>query len=166
MSKINRRRRSEMLVRCVPMLRAYVRGLVDDPEVAADVFQEIILHLLSDPMVPEELAGFAEHGRRVSRDLARGERPISAELPFEDPPFGSGVGEEPQDPWLDPERAVDTREALERAVHHLGEDALELLVRRYVLGENARELATGRSQTPAALRVRLMRLRSSARAAR
>jgi hypothetical protein len=51
-------------------------------------------------------------------------------------------------------------------VHHLGDDALELLVRRYVLGENARELATGRSQTPAALRVRLMRLRSSARAAR
>ena len=157
MSKINRRRRSEMLVRCVPMLRAYARGLVDDPEIAADVFQEIILHLLSDPAVPEDLAGFAEYGRRVSRELSRGERPISAELPFE---------EEPQDPWLDPERAVDTREALERAVHHLGDDALELLVRRYVLGENARELATGRSQTPAALRVRLMRLRSSARAAR
>jgi hypothetical protein len=48
----------------------------------------------------------------------------------------------------------------------LGDDALELLVRRYVLGENARELASRRSQTPAALRVRLMRLRSSARAAR
>lgn len=157
MSKINRRRRSEMLIRCVPMLRGYVRGLVDDPEFAADVFQEIILHLLSDPAVPEDLAGFAEYGRRASRELSRGERGFSAELPFE---------EEPQDPWLDPERAVDTREALERAVHHLGDDALELLVRRYVLGENARELATGRSQTPAALRVRLMRLRSSARAAR
>lgn len=164
MSKINRRRRSEMLVRCVPMLHAYVRVLVEDPEVAADVFQEIILHLLSDPAVPEELAGFAEYGRRVSRELSRGERPISSELPFisSELPFE----EEPQDPWLDPERAVDTREALERAVHHLGDDALELLVRRYVLGENARELATGRAQTPAALRVRLMRLRSSARAAR
>jgi DNA-directed RNA polymerase specialized sigma24 family protein len=74
--------------------------------------------------------------------------------------------DEPLDPWLDPERAVDTREALERAVHHLGDDALELLVRRYVLGENARELSSGRTQSPAALRVRLMRLRSSARAAR
>jgi len=157
MSKINRRRRSEFLVRCVPMLRAYVRGLVDDPEIAGDVFQEIIVHLLTAPLVPDDLAGFAEHGRRVARDVARGERPVTSELPFE---------EEPQDPWLDPERAVDTREALERAVHHLKDDALELLVRRYVLGENARELATGRSQTPAALRVRLMRLRSSARAAR
>jgi DNA-directed RNA polymerase specialized sigma24 family protein len=157
MSKINRRRRSEMLIRCVPMLRAYVRNLVDDPEIGADVFQEIILHLLSSPTVPEDLAGFADHGRRVARDLGRGERPANDELPYE---------EEPQDPLLDPERAVDTREALERAVHHLGEDALELLVRRYVLGENARELASGRSQTPAALRVRLMRLRSSARAAR
>jgi DNA-directed RNA polymerase specialized sigma24 family protein len=145
------------------MLRAYARGLVDDPEIAADIFQEIILHLLSDPEVPEDLAGFAEYGRRVSRELSRGERPISSELPFSSE---LPLAEEPQDPWLDPERAVDTREALERAVHHLGDEALELLVRRYVLGENARELATGRSQTPAALRVRLMRLRSSARAAR
>ena len=156
MSKINRRRRSEMLVRCVPMLRAYVRGLVDDPEAASDVFQELILHLLSAPSVPEDLAGFADHGRRAARELTRGELRAASE-PFQ---------QEPEDPWLDPERAVDTREALERAVHHLGDDALELLVRRYVLGENARELATGRSRTPAALRVRLMRLRSSARASR
>ena len=163
MSKINRRHRSELLLRCVPMLRAYVRGLIDDPEAASDAFQEIILHLLSAQGVPEDVAGFAEHGRRLARELGRRDPRLTAEAPFE---AESRSQEEPQDPWLDPERAVDAREALERAVHHLGDDALELLVRRYVLGENARELATGRSQTPAALRVRLMRLRSSARAAR
>jgi DNA-directed RNA polymerase specialized sigma24 family protein len=139
------------------MLRAYVRALEDDPEAAGDVFQEVIVHLLSAPEVPDDVAGFADHGRRIAREFARGERRSATEQPFE---------EEPQDPWRDPEHAVDTREALERAVHHLGDDALELLVRRYVLGENARELANGRSQTPAALRVRLMRLRSAARHAR
>ena len=157
MSKINRRRRSQLLVRCVPMLRAYVRSLVDDADAASEVFQEVILNLLSGPVVPDDLLGFADHGRQLARDIVRGQLPASPEQPLE---------EEPQDPWLDPEKAVDTREALERAVHHLGDDALELLVRRYVLGENARELATGRAQSPAALRVRLMRLRSSARAAR
>ncbi|MGC4094826.1 MAG: hypothetical protein QM756_44290 [Polyangiaceae bacterium] len=162
MSKINRRHRSELLLRCVPMLSAYVKTLVEDPETARDVIQEVILRLLSGPTVPDELGEFAHHGRQLAWEIARGsappmEMPITAETP---------VVDEPLDPWLDPERAVDTREALERAVHHLGDDALELLVRRYVLGENARELSTGRTQSPAALRVRLMRLRSSARTAR
>lgn len=163
MSKINRRRRSELLLRSVPMLSTYVKTLVEDPEAERDVLQEVILRLLSSHGVPDELAEFAKHGKKLAFEIVRGNVPISVE-----PPLGATaeVVDEPLDPWLDPERAVDTREALERAVHHLGEDALELLVRRYVLGENARELSSGRTQSPAALRVRLMRLRSSARAAR
>ena len=157
MTKINRRRRSELLVRCIPMLRSYVRALVEDAEAGSDVFQEVILHMLGSADVPDDLAGFAAAARRCAVEIVRGEVPPGGEQPLQDDPL---------DPWLDPEHAVDTREALERAVHHLGDDARELLVRRYVLGENARELASGRSQSPAALRVRLMRLRSSARAAR
>jgi DNA-directed RNA polymerase specialized sigma24 family protein len=139
------------------MLRSYVSELSEDAESASDVFQEVILRLLSEHTGPEELAEFAEHSRRVALEVAKGTWRGSSELPLD---------EEPLDPWLDPERAVDTRESLQRAIHHLGDDALELLVRRYILGENARELANGRSQSPAALRVRLMRLRSSARAVR
>ena len=157
MTKINRRRRSELLVRCIPMLRSYVRALVDDAEASSDVFQEVILYLLGSADVPDDLAGFAAAARRRAIEIARGDLPANGEQQLQ---------EEPLDPWLDPEHAVDTREALERAVHHLGDEARELLVRRYVLGENARELASGRAQSPAALRVRLMRLRSSARAAR
>jgi len=164
MSKINRRRRSELLLRCVPMLSAYTRTLVEDSETARDVIQEVILRLLSAPGVPDELPEFANHGRQLAFEVARGTAP-----PVGDTLLTAGetpMLDEPMDPWLDPERAVDTREALERAVHHLGDDALALLVRRSVLGENARELSSGRTQSPAALRVRLMRLRSSARAAR
>ena len=163
MSKANRRRRSELLLRCVPMLGAYVKSLVDDPEAARDVIQEVILRLLSSHTAPDDLAEFASHGRKVAWEVARGVMPATAEGVLAGEPQ---MPDEPLDPWLDPERAVDTREALERAVHHLGDDALEVLVRRDVLGENARELSSGRTQSPAALRVRLMRLRSSARAAR
>ena len=163
MSKINRRRRSELLLRCVPTLSTYVKTLVEDPETERDVIQEVILRLLSSPGVPDELPEFARYGKKLAFEIARGSAPpVNDTLLDPEPQFM----DEPLDPWLDPERAVDTREALERAVHHLGEDALELLVRRYVLGENARELSSGRTQSPAALRVRLRRVRSSARAAR
>jgi DNA-directed RNA polymerase specialized sigma24 family protein len=157
MSKINRQRRSELLLRSVPMLSTYVKTLVEDSDAERDVIQEVILRLLSSPGVPDDLTQFGRYGRKIAFEIARGDSPTNPEPELAD---------EALDPWLDPERAVDTREALERAVHHLGDDALELLVRRYVLGENARELSSGRPQTPAALRVRLMRLRSSARAAR
>jgi DNA-directed RNA polymerase specialized sigma24 family protein len=139
------------------MLRSHIRELVDDPELASDIFQEVILRLLSDATGPEELGAFVDYGRQLAEEVARAPSRQSRELPLEDDPL---------DPWLDPERTMDTREALERAVHHLGDDARELLVRRYVLGENARELAFGSRQSPAALRVRLMRLRCSAKNAR
>lgn len=157
MTKAHRRRRSELIVRCVPMLRAYVREAFDDRELASDVFQEVLLKLLSMPEAPEDLPGFVELARRTALEIAASYFLPDGELPLE---------EEPLDPLSDPEGLVDAREALARAVDRLGDDARELLVRRYVLGENARELSSGRRQSPAALRVRLMRLRSAARTAR
>jgi DNA-directed RNA polymerase specialized sigma24 family protein len=154
MTKVNRRRRSELLIRCVPMLRAYVRELFDDPEVASDVLQEVMVKLLSLPDAPEDTPGFAELARHTALEVS---------WIYLLPELESPLEEEPLDPLSDPEGLVDAREALALAVHHLGDEGRELLVRRYVLGENARELSSGRPQSPAALRVRLMRLRSSAR---
>jgi len=162
MSKSSRRRRSELLVRCYPMLRATLRELLEDPEMEGEAFQEVMVRLLSSPTEPEDLASFADRSRRVAMDVARRVALSAADAPLEQESFE----QEPEDPWIDPEGAVDTREELELLLHNLGDDAKELLVRRYVLGENASELAFARSQSPAALRVRLMRLRSSARSAR
>lgn len=162
MSKSSRRRRSELLLRCVPMVRATLRELLEDPEMEAEAFQEVILRLLSSPTEPEDLATFADRSRRVAMDVARRVALSATDAPLDQEP----LEQEPEDPWIDPEGAVDTREELELLLHNLGDDAKELLVRRYVLGENASELAFARSQSPAALRVRLMRLRSSARSAR
>ncbi len=157
MSKSNRRHRSELLVRCVPMLRATLRELLEDQELESEALQEVIVRVLSAHVAPEDLPTFADHSRRIAMDVARRAALVGAEPEF---------GDEPEDPWSDPEGAVDTREQLELLLHNLGEDGRELLVRRYVFGENASELAFSRSQTPAALRVRLMRLRGSARASR
>ena len=144
------------------MLRATLRELLEDPEMEGEAFQEVMVRLLSSPTEPEDLASFADRSRRVAMDVARRVALSAADAPLEQEPFE----QEPEDPWIDPEGAVDTREELELLLHNLGDDAKELLVRRYVLGENASELAFARSQSPAALRVRLMRLRSSARSAR
>lgn len=166
MTKTNQRRRSELLVRCVPMLRAYLRRLIADREAQHDALQEIILTILSDPTCPEDTARFAVYCRAVAYQLALGEQQPAAS---DGRRAAVLVSDEDlldaPDPFDDPERTVDTREELARALDHLNEDALRLLVRRYVFEENANELARDLAQTPAALRVRLMRLRSAARSA-
>lgn len=158
MSKANVTKRSEFLARCIPMLRGQICRLIDDRETAHEALQEVILTVLSTPTCPDDMPRFAAYCREVvhevlGRDLITGEV-----LPWDDDP------PEALDPLVDPEQAVDTREELAHLVDPLGNDALELLVRRYVLGENANEIARTRAQTPAAMRVRLMRLRSAARA--
>jgi len=122
------------------MLRATLRELLEDQELESEGLQEVFLRLLSAPAMPEDVPGFADESRRVAMEVARRIALAAAELPLE---------AEPEDPWIDPEGAVDTREELELLLHNLGDEAKELLVRRYVLGENASELAFARSQSPA-----------------
>jgi RNA polymerase sigma factor (sigma-70 family) len=161
MAKTNHRHRSELLVRCVPMLRTCVRHLVADREAQHDLLQELILTILSDPSCPEDMPEFAEHSRAHAHQLALRElADTRAAVLLEDEDMLDAP-----DPFHDPERTADTREELSRAIDRLNDDALRLLVRRYVLEENANELARDLSQTPAAMRVRLMRLRSAARGA-
>lgn len=158
-------RRAELLMRCVPLLRGQVRRLVVSRDLQRDLLQELILAVLSAPTCPHDTRRFVEYCRRVAFRLARGE----AYLPKSDPDRTVLLSEEDLpdsvDPWGDPEQAADRREALSRAIDRLKDDALELLIRRYVLEENANELARDFLRTPAALRVRLMRLRSAARSA-
>jgi hypothetical protein len=79
-----------------------------------------------------------------------------AELPLEEE-----VMEEHSHAVWDPERHIDARKSLARALVDLDSDGLELLVRRYVFEETGKELADEMAQSPAALRMRLMRLRST-----
>jgi len=139
------------------MLRGQICRLSEDRETAHEALQEVILTVLDAASCPEDMPSFAAYCREVVHDVLGRDLSTGEELPWDDDP------PEALDPLVDPEQAVDTREALAHLVVPLGNEAVELLVRRYVFGENANEIARGRTQSPAALRVRLMRLRLAAR---
>jgi len=154
--------RAEHLIRCLPMLRGYVRRLVGDGDIASDVLQNVSLTILSARGSPEDIAGFSAWSRGVARNVAayelRARRRASQILPI-----GDDLAQA-LDPEPDPENSTAARTDLEQLAEHLDAGAIELLYRRYVLGESAKDLALELAQSPAALRMRLMRLRSHLRA--
>jgi RNA polymerase sigma factor (sigma-70 family) len=157
----SRERQWSLLVDCMPMLRMHVRRLVGDQEAANEVLQEVSLQILLSDGPTEDVERFLAWSRGVARYVAahhaRARRRIGRQLPFEDE-----LEETPQ-PTMDPEDHIDARNTLARAVNDLEPESVELLVRRYVLGETGEELAGERSQSPAAVRMRLMRLRATLR---
>ena len=58
------------------------------------------------------------------------------------------------------------RESLLHAMNDLDPDGLDLLIRRYILGKAGKDLAEEMELSPAALRMRLMRLRTTLKARR
>jgi RNA polymerase sigma factor (sigma-70 family) len=160
---IENTRRSELLVDCMPMLRAYVRRLVKDREAANDVLQEASLRILVLADAPDGDHGrFHAWSRGVARLVAlrelRGHRRRGEELRLGD------SQPEPKHPMPDPERHTDVCRKLAMATVDLDGGALELLARRYLLEETPKELAAELDESPAAMRMRLMRLRSRLRA--
>jgi hypothetical protein len=69
--------------------------------------------------------------------------------------------EEFVEPPTDPEAILDARVRVQRLAQDMDSEGLELLYRRYVLQESGKQLADDRASSPAAMRMRLMRLRSS-----
>ena len=155
----NRKIQWSLLVECVPTLHSYVRRLVGDREMANEVLQEVSLRILAGvgPVEPERFAawsrGIARHV--IARDC-RMRRRARAELSFEE----EAVQEIANAP-TDPEGHLDARAWMARVVDDIDSEGFELLFRRYVLEETGRELADEFDQSPAALRMRLMRLRST-----
>ena len=153
----------EMLVGCMPTLSAFVRRRVGDLETTNEILQEVSLRALTGagPRDPENFlswsCGIARH---VSGLEWRRRRRVRAEQPLDEP-----IIDQLRDPVTSPDQRFDARASLERA---LGDDAesLALLFRRYLDNVSGKELASERGLTPAALRMRLMRIRSSARARR
>lgn len=68
------------------------------------------------------------------------------------PPFGSS-----------PEDVVEARQELAAALEGLSEDARSLIVARYLLEESGGEIGQRIEQSPASVRMRLMRLRAQLR---
>jgi DNA-directed RNA polymerase specialized sigma24 family protein len=126
-------------------------------------FRKVSLRILTSD-APADRDVFMAWSRGVARHVLasdwRMRQRARAELSFED-----DAAQEICRPIGDPEGDVDARAWLARVVESLDAEGLELLVRRYVLGEAGKKLADELAQSPAALRMRLMRLRSTARIA-
>jgi RNA polymerase sigma-70 factor (ECF subfamily) len=141
------------------MLKRYVRRLTGSNEQAKDIIQEVSLRMLTTSG-PDDPVRYAAWARGVVRHVMAHDwhtrRRERAEHPSEETPI-----EELAVPHTDPEAHLDARARLERIVDDLDRDQLELLYRRYVLQESGKELADELASSPAAMRMRLMRLRSS-----
>jgi RNA polymerase sigma factor (sigma-70 family) len=150
--------RAEQLETILPSLMSYVRRVVGDPEIARDVMQNVSVTVLTAPEAPLNGAQFAAWCRGVARNVAAHERRVrkrsQSYLPEEE------LDNEPSAPDTSPEDSTNSRKVLRSLVRELGASEFELLVRRYVLEEDSNELATELDQSPAALRMRLMRLRA------
>jgi DNA-directed RNA polymerase specialized sigma24 family protein len=147
------------LIGSLPTLKRYVRRLTGDDERADEILQEVSLRMLATEG-PDEPERYAAWGRGVVRHViahdSRMRRRARAEQPFEEE-----LVEEFVDRPIDPEAHIDARAWVERIVGDLDNEGLELLYRRYVLQESGKELADDHASSPAAMRMRLMRLRTS-----
>lgn len=154
-----RTREWALFEQCLPMLKTYVRRRVSNREYASDVIQEVSLQILRGP-APWERSRFVAWSRGVARHVIshqwRLRRRALAETPLE---VGSmeRAGASPPDT----EAYLDARAWVARIHRDFDRDEIELLVRRYVLEETGRELADELAQSPARLRMRLMRLRTA-----
>lgn len=157
----HRRTQATLLIDSVPMLHAYVRPMVRDQATAEEIVQEVSLRILvaAGPREPEK---FAAWSRALARHVvARHWRMrVRARAHIELEP---AVVEEIGGRANDPEAHLDARVWMARIATGIAPGGLALLYRRYVLEETGRHLADELEQTPAAVRMRLMRLRLAAR---
>jgi RNA polymerase sigma factor (sigma-70 family) len=144
-------------------LRAYIRRRVCDATEAEEVFQELSLIVLRDRSDSENIEQFAAWYRALARNVLahhfrserrRAELLNRVELETASSNLIHGI---------DPERSASAREILRTLDSRLEPRARELLLQRYLLGESTGEIALRLEESPAAVRVRLMRLRSLVR---
>ena len=125
----------------------------------AEVFQEVSVQILAG-QGPAEPDRFAAWSRGVARHVIshqwRMRRRALAQMPLE-----GELMDEISNAFADPEGHLDARVWMARVMGDIDTDGLELLYRRYVLEETGKELADELSQSPAAVRMRLMRLRTA-----
>jgi RNA polymerase sigma factor (sigma-70 family) len=156
---MDRDSQGDLLVACLPILRGYLRRISGDRQTASDLLQDVSVRILAGdaPDEPERfLAWCCGIARHVLAYDWRMRKRARAQLPLE-----GDLVEEICAPNYDPESHLDARSWLSRVMVRIGDDGLELLMRRYLLGETGQELAEERAQSAAALRMRLMRLRSA-----
>ena len=152
-------RRWELFVESRDRLTRLAFHLVGNAEDAQDLVQDVGLRVLRHPTGPRDESCFQAWCKSLLRNSAADHRRATGRRPIEF--VGLGIDDycarlTPVDPML----AFDQRAKL---VKHLGEltpRSRQVLVRRYVLGQTATEIASETNTSPAGVRMKLKRLRS------
>jgi RNA polymerase sigma-70 factor (ECF subfamily) len=138
----------------LPALASYVRRLARDSDLANDIVQEVCLRVLvgEGPRLSENALAWT---RGIARHVARAEwrRRRVWQTPGQDEYFPENLC----DRRSTPEEVADARASLARIVR--GTPDLALLLRRHGEACAPTTLARELGLTPAALRMRLLRLR-------
>jgi RNA polymerase sigma-70 factor, ECF subfamily len=136
--------------------------LLGSAEDAQDLMQEVGLRVLRHRTGPRDEASFQAWCRALLRNSAVDHRRHARRRPLE--LVGNGIDDygarvTPVDPML----AFERRAKLEKQLHELDASSYQVLVRRYVLGQTATEIASDLRSSPAGVRMKLKRLRTKLR---
>jgi RNA polymerase sigma factor (sigma-70 family) len=137
-------------------LAFHLLGSIED---AQDLVQEVGLRVLHHPTGPRDEACFQAWCKALVRNGAADQRRVAGRRPLELVGFGIDELEGRLTP-VDPMLVVERRTKLQKHLHDLDASSYQVLVRRYVLGQTATEIASDLKSSPAGVRMRLKRLRS------
>jgi len=144
-------------------VRRYVKSLVGRDSDVDDVLQDVCMAILARGETAVEVQGISAWLRGIARNVvlhhwrsAHRHRSLLA-LPS-DPDKASLVG------TRSTEDIVFSRDALEKCWRELDERSRRVLTLRYIDGRTSREIARELQVSPAAVRIRLSRLRRKMRA--
>lgn len=142
-------------------LHGFVRRMVGNRDDADELFQELALAVLQHPKGPEQIEQFMAWCRGLAKHLLshyyrtkRKRADLMCSVPGEDIFDDSST---------DPERHVAANEILDRVFDGIDSRSRQMMVCRHLYGDSAAEIAQWTSLSPAAVRMKLMRLRSAAR---
>jgi RNA polymerase sigma factor (sigma-70 family) len=156
---LNPERRWELFLESHERLTRLAFYLLGNVEDAQDLVQDIGLRILRHPTGPREEACFPAWCKSLVRNAAAdyrrsaGRRPVDF-VGFDIDDYDARVT--PVDPLL----ALERRTKLNKHLLDLDAGSYQVLVRRYVLGQTATEIANDLQSSPAGVRMKLKRLRS------
>jgi RNA polymerase sigma factor (sigma-70 family) len=146
---------------CAASVARYLRRRVRDADEAAELFQEVSILVLRHPQAPASEQSFDSWCRGIARNAVahhfRKQRRQASLLNRLEPEGHTLLAQAPEDP----ERTFATRELLEQTLANFDERSRRLLIERYFLGRSAEEIGEQVEQSPTAVRMRLMRARST-----
>jgi RNA polymerase sigma factor (sigma-70 family) len=141
----------------------FAQRLVKNRDDAQDLVQDLGLLVVGHATGPRDEAHFCAWCRGLIRNIAVHHWRSKARRFDHAAPVGLKIIEYPEDEErANPEDRAHFRKRL-GVLSTLDDPSLELLRRRYVLGETSREIARSQRRSPDSVRMQLMRLRASLR---